>query len=84
MLISEAIKEQWGEAELTINCKEDCEGWFSRMPCEGCGSPLSGDRHPAVAWTEPNHSVRSQALLVICVDCLDYLANGNDREVDIA
>ena len=27
---------------------EDCEGWFSWSPCDACGSPLGGDRHPVV------------------------------------
>ena len=40
----------WGNAYLTINCPEECDGHFSSHPCDGCGSHLAGDRHPAVAW----------------------------------
>lgn len=29
---------------------EDCEAWFSRSPCDHCGSTLGGDREHAVAW----------------------------------
>jgi hypothetical protein len=29
-------------------CPEDCEGSFSWSPCDVCGSPLGGDRHPVV------------------------------------
>ena len=36
--------------ELYPSCPEDCEGGFSWSSCNGCGSTLGGDRHPAVAW----------------------------------
>lgn len=43
--------ELWGEGingvlGLVLSCSEDCEGWFSWTPCDGCGSSLGGDRHP--------------------------------------
>lgn len=37
-----------GALGLTLNCPEDCEGWFSWSDCDGCGSNLGGDRHPGV------------------------------------
>ena len=36
--------------QITNNCPEGCEGWFSWESCDGCGSTLGGDRHPAVLW----------------------------------
>lgn len=53
-----AMDALWPDADgwdITPNCSEDCEGGFSWSPCEGCGSPLGGDRHPAVAmrWVGP-------------------------------
>lgn len=36
--------------ELSPNCHQECDGEFSWSSCDGCGSTLGGDRHPAVAW----------------------------------
>jgi len=53
--IAERIEAQWSEEdpdlhwEIVPNCPEDCDGWFSWSSCDGCGSHLGGDRHPAVA-----------------------------------
>lgn len=33
---------------------ETCEPWFSWSSCDGCNSPLGGDRHHAVAWVPKN------------------------------
>lgn len=40
----------WGDALITPNCDEECEGHFSNKACEGCGSDLGGDRHKAVVF----------------------------------
>lgn len=50
-----AMEVQWPTADgwHTHNvCDEDCEGSFSWSTCDGCGSHLGGDRHPAVAMRE--------------------------------
>lgn len=36
--------------EVTLNCEEDCESNFSWSRCDGCGSPLGGDRHRIAIW----------------------------------
>jgi hypothetical protein len=48
---ADAVAARWpGMNTLVLACPEDCEGWFSSSPCDGCGSTLDGDRHPAVAF----------------------------------
>ena len=32
----------------------DADPHFSWQPCDGCGSTLGGDRHPATGWYDPN------------------------------
>jgi hypothetical protein len=52
------------------------EGGISRHPCECCGSGLAGTRYAAHgfdAHDELNH-------LEVCVDCLCYIANGDEPE----
>ena len=39
-----------GEVRAKDDTVEDCEGWFSRTPCDGCGSRLYGTREHGVAW----------------------------------
>ena len=81
MLVSEAIRTNWPNYDVTINCPEDCEGHFSWSQCNGCGSRLGGERHPIAArCLHPNHFGLIDDLTA-CVDCLDYLANGVDHEV---
>ena len=48
---------------------------FSWSPCECCGSHLGGDRHPAHGFYQGEiiH-------LDVCVDCLFYLAYGDEPE----
>ncbi len=41
---------QPGASDFTLACGEECEGWFSWASCDGCGSTLGGERHPAVVW----------------------------------
>lgn len=31
-------------------CECDAEGYFSWSPCDGCHSPLGGDRYAATEW----------------------------------
>jgi hypothetical protein len=50
-----AMVTLWGEGSagvmsLVLNCDDDCEGHFSWQRCDGCGSTLGGDRHPAVKF----------------------------------
>lgn len=48
--IAIAMDKLWGDTQITLNNSEEDEGNFSWESCEGCGSPLGGDRYPAVAW----------------------------------
>lgn len=52
--VAAAIGQEWGDhaGGLTAACGENCDGWFSWSPCEGCGSTLGGERHPAVVLVE--------------------------------
>ncbi len=77
MLVSDAITEHNGTNEITLNCPEECEGWFSSSQCDGCGSMLAGDRHPAALWT----LTTKYEEIEICVDCLVWFANGDDTEI---
>lgn len=50
-----AMEREWPQADgwhTHNNCDGDCEGSFSWVQCEGCGSTLGGDRHPAMAMKE--------------------------------
>lgn len=47
---AEAMREAWPDGDIVPACPEDCEGWFSMSPCDGCGSHLGGDRHPATVF----------------------------------
>lgn len=51
------------------------EGSFSWSSCEGCGSILGGNRYVVHGFMDDNiiH-------LDVCVDCLVYLANGDEPE----
>lgn len=51
------IGDQWGATDLTLGCPADCcpdetDPWFSWSPCQGCGSPLGGDREHATVLRE--------------------------------
>ena len=52
------------------------EGSFSWSQCETCGSRLGGDRFPSHGFSEDGEIVH----LDVCVDCLIYLANGDEPE----
>jgi hypothetical protein len=71
------------EAVSTGNCPgcnecSDANGdpYFSWSPCEICGSRLGGDRE---SW----HALMDNKLIHCenaCVDCVVYLANGDEPE----
>lgn len=41
--------DQWCDHDNEDTAGEP-EPWFSKSECEGCGSPLDGDREYATAW----------------------------------
>lgn len=49
--VARDMHEKWGgdERHIVPACTDECEGGFSWTSCDGCGSTLGGDRHPAVA-----------------------------------
>lgn len=49
---------------------------FSCQPCDACGSS-PGDRHPAHGIDQASGDVLH---LDICIDCVLYLANGDEPE----
>ncbi len=66
-------------AELEIaweNGEAPNEPHFSWRPCECCGSHLGGDREPAHGIDENGDIVHFS----VCVDCVLYLANGDEPE----
>jgi hypothetical protein len=36
----------------TVTMGDSSEPWFSWQGCEGCGSPLGGDRYTLTLWDE--------------------------------
>lgn len=52
------------------------EGCFSGSSCDSCNSHLAGDRYAAHAFT----SERELIHLNICVDCLMFIANGDEPD----
>jgi len=64
---------------------------FGSHDCDGCGSNLAGDRHPAHAITKRYRFQEAYYGLApsgdeyilhlsVCTDCLMYLANGDEPE----
>lgn len=58
--------------------ESDCgdEGHFSWSACDCCGSSLGGTRYAA-------HGLDSEGNIVhldVCVDCLQFIANGEEPE----
>lgn len=47
--VADAQVRVWGSdaVHLVLACGEDCSESFSWAPCDGCGSTLGGNRHPA-------------------------------------
>ncbi len=46
---------------------------FSWSQCDGCGSTLGGDRHPAHGLTNTGDIIH----LDVCVDCVFYITYGD-------
>ena len=53
------------------------EGHFSWRSCDSCGSTLGGDRYAAHGIDDDDGE---NVHLDICVDCLMFLANGDEPE----
>lgn len=58
-------------------CPTIDEPHFSWSPCDCCNSSLGGDRHAAHGKDKDGNLVH----LDICVDCLMYIANGDEPEI---
>jgi len=56
------------------------EGGFSREQCDTCGSTLGGSRYRAHARLPKRKGQRQGSIihLEVCVDCLAYIANGDE------
>jgi hypothetical protein len=49
------VAAQWPTGDLVLAyAREEDEDWFSWGACDGCGSTLGGDRHPAVVFAREN------------------------------
>ena len=59
------------------HCEPEDEGSFSWSQCDACGSSLGGDRYAAHGFLK---GTREIIHLDVCVDCLLYLANGDEPE----
>ena len=47
------LMELLADEDVSLNCEDDCEsGHFSWSSCDGCGSPLGGERHRVAIWEE--------------------------------
>jgi hypothetical protein len=55
------------------------EGSFSWYSCDLCGSHIGGDRFPAHFFEDDDHR-KTLYHIEVCVDCLTYLANGDEPE----
>lgn len=65
-----------GIIEDCKECPDIDESHFSWSPCDCCGSSLGGDRHAAHGRDKNGELVH----LDICVDCLMFIANGDEPE----
>ena len=69
-LTAEEAEEKWSNGEI------DSDPSFSWSACECCGSSLGGDREVA-------HAILDGEIIHMdgfCVDCVMYLANGDEPE----
>lgn len=55
------------------------EGRFSWSSCDLCGSRLGGDRYAAHFFVDDDPQ-KDVIHIEVCVDCLMYLANGDEPE----
>lgn len=70
----EASKEAFDE-----DCRNGAienEAGFSRSPCDACGSSIAGNREVYHYW----HNGKLHHDFGLCVDCVQYLANGTEPE----
>ena len=65
-----------GIIETCEECPEFDEGSFSWSTCDCCGSHLGGDRFAAHGRDIDGNILH----LDVCVDCLMYIANGDEPE----
>lgn len=65
----------WSPARGYHDSEYEPEGEFSWSMCESCGSMLGGDRHPAHGFVTIKGK-RELCHLMVCVDCIQYHANG--------
>ena len=63
-------------ARLQDNGELPDEGSYSWQDCDLCGSGLGGDRYDAHGLDKDHNIVH----LDICVDCVMYVANGDEPE----
>jgi len=58
------------------------EGEFSWYPCEVCGTTEAGQRYVAHALSSEVEDSEDAAVIhmIICEDCLRYIANGEEPE----
>ena len=69
-----------GTCDKCEECKDSTdEGHFSWQPCDTCGSSLGGDRF-AAHYVDPTDVERYPCHIEVCVDCLQYIANGEEPE----
>jgi hypothetical protein len=73
-------KHTHGLAYLSVGGEEGDLG-FSWRSCEGCNSPLAGDRYQAHALLVEHNEWTT---LAVCTDCLLYIANGDVPEEEVA
>ena len=70
-----------GTCDKCDECKNEIdEGHFSWTSCDTCGSSLGGDRF-AAHYIDPTDCERQLNHIEVCVDCLQYIANGELPEI---
>ena len=65
------------EDACQANIEIASEGSFSRHRCDGCGTRLGGTRYAAHGIVMPLGK-QARIHLNVCVDCLAYIANGEE------
>lgn len=65
-----------GTCDTCSECQDSTdEGRFSWSACDACGSSLGGDRF-AAHYIDDTDCERQPNHIEVCVDCLQYIANG--------